>query len=441
MYRFAALAVLLSVIVAVLAAPALSRRAPSPMRVTLTELADGDWRLVYEPSAPVRRLDLGKSLGRFRTDNWRLEGAAARLVQVDGRDIVEPERRGARLERIVFHVAPAQINRARTYEAFNPGGRDGTVLYTGHFQPFGRNGARWPATFTVRPGPGRLVAAFGKTAPTLENWRSRFDHPAFIYIGRRPPFAAAGVVLAVDADAPAWIEEEMSVFAIDLLRAMEQAFGWSIDATPNFFLSYAAGGAPGQAIFAGDALPAQFRVALEGGAWENRTAFSERILRAGLAHEAAHFWQLAARPLSADTPDWIHEGGANALAAEVLVAMGVWSRVDVAADLQRARGACLAAVRGRSLARAEREGDYEASYACGQVLNVLAARGRAGGAVGFWNDLIAEARARGGYDDALFFELAARGLGDDVAAALERFVRANDLRPEEALAAIERAAG
>ena len=81
-------------------------------------------------------------------------------------------------------------------------------------------------------------------------------------------------------------------------------------------------------------------------------------------------WQAAARPGDRDVAEWIHEGAANAIAAEALVSLGMWDAEDYAADLNMAREECAKGLRGGALARASARRDYKAVYACGQVIAV-----------------------------------------------------------------------
>src|SRR5690606_27455346 len=46
---------------------------PHDLDVELTALENGVWRLEYRLAVPVRRLDLGPTLGLLREENWRLE--------------------------------------------------------------------------------------------------------------------------------------------------------------------------------------------------------------------------------------------------------------------------------------------------------------------------------------------------------------------------------
>ena len=314
------------------------------VQVALTKIAvDAGpqiWRLEYQLPRPMASLDLGPHLAGMRQRHWRPRQAGIEIIELDGRDVAQSINLTQSFERLTFDVASAQIVLPRTYEAFTKIGADGDLIFTGHFHPWWPGGRRMPARFTITPGYGGRVTAFGATGARFENWTSPFDNPAFVLVGPPPSDVSSDLVSAVDPDAPQWLREEALAFSREVIAAYAAGFGGGLATTPNFFLTYNPDGASGQAAFHGDALPGQFRMALEGRAWETRSGFALDILHRGVAHEAGHLWQTEARPLHDNVPNWIHEGGANALAAAVLRRIGLWTAEDVYRDLQRARDEC-----------------------------------------------------------------------------------------------------
>ena len=394
----------------------------------------GAVRLHYALPSAVRALDLGPSLGAYRLDQWRLATRGLVIEAREGRDVLaRADNRPFRAAEIDVGIAP--VDAPRTYDALTRLGERGVLVYTGHFQPW-RNGRRAPTRFSFFGPSGAVATAFGEVESAFWNWKSRLDHPAFVFVGPVAPRRAGGVSMVIDPAAPDWVAEAVEETAVRVADGLEQRFGWALDVTPDLFLSFTPG-FDGQASFAGDALPGQFRIALEGRAWDRRSEMGRDILIAGLAHEAAHLWQTAARPSPAGAADWIHEGGANAIAAQLLVELGYWTGERAFSRFAEARRECLDLMKGRSLEAAEAASAGAASYACGHVLNELAAAAHPDGAIGFWNDLILEARRIGGYDEALFLRLTANLHGEAFAADMARFLRTHDRRPDRSMAALE----
>lgn len=398
------------------------------VRIDAGEQADGDWRLAYEFSPPRASVDFGPAIDGYRARNWLLDSDnEARLVARDGRDRLEAPAE-KRLGAAVFTVTPEPVALRKQYEPFIAMGDGGVLLYTGHLLPFDETGERLEARLTIRPGEGRTAVAFGGDAQAgIVDWKSPFDHPAFICVGCAPPIDTGALTLVIDATAPAWIRAEAPPFAGALAKAMEALLSAPPAVQPTIFIASADQEAPGRLSYSGDALPGQYQMTLAGAAWREPSDEARAVFFRSTAHETAHLWQTDARPADDRAPDWINEGGAEALAADALVAAGYWTDAERAADLSRARAVCAKALRVGSLARTEAGEDWEAVYACGHVVTVAAA-GEAG--VGaFWAEFVRRSAARG-YDLATFLALAEERAGPDAAQAIRDLVNINDAQPE-----------
>lgn len=394
------------------------------------EAREGDrWRLEYALDGETARLDLGPSLDGFRHDNWLVETPGLTLQQVDGRDYLSSAD-GSSFDRAVFSIAPVSNPQVKEYQPFAPMGQSGVLVYTGHISPWRDEGARIDSRFDVTVYEGGVIAAFDQAAPMLVNWRSPYDHPAFIYIGPQKPIATDAVVAVVDDRAPEWVRAEFDATVPALFGYLAGAFGWSPEVRPNFFLAAGDFSERGRISYRGDALPGQFQATLVGGAWRERSDDAASVLRLTTAHEAAHLWQLQVGSLK-DAPNYIHEGGADALAAEAMTALGLWSDKAARDFRAKARDECARLTRSASLRSVETSFDWRPAYACGHVLTVAAA-GKAGPAA-FWRRLIERARMEGGYGEALFLSVAEEFAGRQTSEAIAGFVSTNLARPEVAL--------
>lgn len=402
--------------------------APDEARVTIE--AGTQWRLRMDLSTPVSALDLGPNLEGYRAEYWSAENAFV-LSQEDGRDMLR-RRDGRTFRQAVLSIVPAPIDLRKEYEPVIPMGDGGVLIYTGHFIPFADNDQRMDAVLTIKPGPGAKVSAFGETASEFVDWRSPFRHPAFVYIGSRAP-SAGPVVAIVDATAPEWIASEVGELAPRLGAAFEKLLDRRLPVKPDIFVAIGDLSEPGRLSFSGDALPGQYQMTLAGGAFREPMEEARAVIRRQTAHEAAHLWQTAARPRSDAVPAWIHEGAADALAAEALRESGYWTDTDVAADLAVARATCIRALGGRSLSAAEAAQDWDAVYHCGRILNIAAAGPQ--GAAAFWREFVRRTAATG-YDLDDFIALARESGGEGAAAAILDIVRISDAR---SAAAVDRA--
>lgn len=407
-----------------------SVREPAQSRVSIERLSAARWRVDYALKSPVAAIDLGPSIGGFRGANWAPADDAARIVTRGGRDYVEPADGRRAIRRATFLVAAAPVDLYKDYEPFVSMGDGGALVYTGHFIPFGADGRRMPVRLTVAGRAGEHVAAFSDVAARLEDWQSPFDHPSFIYVGAQQPRETDALVAIVDASAPAWIREEISTFAPAIAATLRAVLERALPQKPNIFVAMGDFSEEGRIGYSGDALPGQYRMTLAGGGWRAPSEKARAVLRRSTAHEAAHLWQAAARPKSDAVAEWIHEGGADALAAAAMREGGFWTEEDLAADQLKARGECAAALRQRSLRRAEAERLWDGVYACGRLINDAAA-GEAGIAA-FWRDFIART-AQDGYDEAAFLALAEERAGPGTVAAIRDMTRINEARSERAI--------
>ncbi|MEZ5891558.1 MAG: hypothetical protein R3C58_00190 [Parvularculaceae bacterium] len=246
----------------------------------------------------------------------------------------------------------------------------------------------------------------------------------------------------VDPAAPDWIVEEFDALVPQAFAKLSEVFGFTPDTKPNLFLSADLGSDPSRISYSGDALPGQFQITLEGAGLRERSDQGREVFVYATIHEAAHLWQAAARPGEDDTPEWIHEGAADAIASEVMTALGLWDGARYIADGKAAETECAAKLGGGSLNGAKERGDYRALYACGHVIALAVARADGSTTADFWRALIARAKAQNGYTADLFYTLVAERTGDrDFADAVEDFARTPLADPRRSVEALLASAG
>ncbi|MEL7489879.1 MAG: hypothetical protein AAGJ73_04100 [Pseudomonadota bacterium] len=404
---------------------------PDDAHIEIAQLRNGEWRVAYNLSRPVNYLDLGPSLNGFRQTDWRVVGDGVRLTQRGDRDYLEARR--GRFDTVAVRIKGRTLGFVKHYEPIRPFGRDGALVYTGHFWPWRNNGGRIKAAFDFNPLPGARVAVFDDQKKRIERWRGVFSHPAFVYFGPIKANETKKLVWIADPAAPRWVEKEFQSSAPKIFDFLENAFRSELEVKPNVFLSFEEGGPETLLRYSGDALPGQFQLSLYGGGWRRRSSTGEDLIRRAIAHEAVHLWQSAVKPFHEDVPAWIHEGAADAIAAEAMRATGYWTVRDVRRDFDRARSECADQLYTGSLAAAEARGAVRALYACGYVLMRAAAdtHNGSGSVTAFWRAFAARAEDEGGYDAALLYKSIAEAGGRDGADAIRRFATTPLANPEK----------
>lgn len=319
----------------------------------------------------------------------------------------------------------------------------GVVIYTGYFQPFVNKYQRQPAIFEFKPLAGNTMVAFGPQTDRLTEWQSPKNHPALIYLG--PPLSQggslndAGATILTDPNLPSWIAKEVNNLVPPILDSINQNLDKSLEGIPVIFITALYDGSDERTgfHFSGDALPGQILITLRGQAWNGPSSKGGDILQRAITHELIHLWQNELRPKDNNVPDWIHEGGAEAMTAEILAETGFWTPQRSARFYGDAYQECASLMKGKIFSDLEGQEAFKASYACGHVLSVLATTQGAGAQKGqkglavthFWRDFLQQSQ-NDGYSFQSWLQLIRdRSQKEEPAKSLEVFVRTPWLSP------------
>ncbi len=121
----------------------------------------------------------------------------------------------------------------------------------------------------------------------------------------------------------------------------------------------------------GGTLPRQIFMHFDGeGAKQRVLADSPLWLEWFFAHEAAHLFQQdkSGKLVGDDRFGWMHEGGADAMAALAMVRRGPAERAYVMNRNEGAEKACAAGLATTTLSKASAEGKFDLHYQCGLIM-------------------------------------------------------------------------
>jgi hypothetical protein len=250
------------------------------------------------------------------------------------------------------------------------------------------------------------------------------DDGTNLYVGRSVPVETDAVVAVIDEAFPAATRARLASLLPRLMAFYAGELG-ALPTRPMLFASRDETSAGGGYGFQGGTLPGQVFMHLYGRNPAFATpAFAER-LDWFFAHEAAHMYQRYPR-LEDAGDSWIHEGGADAMAAVALQALGVIDANGVKAKLQSAVDRCGAGIAEHPLRQAHMQGSFETFYACGFVMQMAAdaaarraSRGRCG-LMCLWSEFQARVAAGAPWSTDTF--IAAVGVHTD--AGTTHFLRA-----------------
>ncbi|MEO1242090.1 MAG: hypothetical protein AAFX54_09285 [Pseudomonadota bacterium] len=402
----------------------------SGLKISIRQETGDGLRVTYDLERSQRALGFNKIRGGYHELFWTIETSGFQLVKKRGQIWIE-RLDGKRFSNVVVTAAPADRRLSKQYQPISRYGDGGLMVYTGHFWPVSIRGQRLDAVFNFHPLADSKVVTFGEHEPALMDWRSPMNHPSFVYMGPLEPVETVDVMAVVDPDAPQWIIDEFYELTPRAFEHLSKEFGYSLTTKPNLFLAAPLGDEEGRLRFAGDALPGQFQVTLAGAAWNNRTEQALNIFRSSTVHEAVHLWQAPARPVGGEIASWIHEGAADAIAAETLLAINYWDRLEYAKYFVGAREECAKGLKYGSLASAERRYSYRALYACGHVIAEAVSIAEDKPVADFWRALVMQAQNENGYSEDTYFDLVMNRTGDaDFVEKLRDFVRTPLANPD-----------
>ncbi len=406
------------------------RHKAADIRISIEQRDDASLQIIYDLKKGRRELIFGELEAGHRERRWQIETPGFKLLRLAEEDRIY-RIDGRKFDRVVIMAKPDLVRIPKNYQPIARYGDGGVMVYTGHFWPMTGKGGRVNATFSFAPAPGAKVVAFGERANALTDWRSPMAHPAFVYLGPLQPVETPDVMAVVDPAAPDWISAEFDALTPRAFSHLAEIFGFTLKTKPNLFLAAPLGRDEGRLSYAGDALPAQFQITLEGGAWREPSAKALTIFRRATIHEAIHLWQAAARPSTAEAPGWIHEGAADAISAEAMVTLGLWDGAAFEADFDKAKAACAASLDEGSLAGAGDRRAFKALYSCGHVIAVAVSWAEAANASDFWRAFIDETRTSGdGYTRKDFYDLVETRTGNrEFTQSLKSFVSTPPANP------------
>lgn len=351
---------------------------------------------------------------------WTAVDPALTITLVEGEEVLR-RTDGATFDKAAFRVAPRYAELEKDYAPFAPFGDGGMLVHTGRFHACaGPCVGAETFTLSLQPPEGAHAIVHGQVVDFVQ-FEDR-DNGTNLYVGRALPVTTPDLVAVIDEAFPADSRARLE----SLLPTLMAFYGHEFGALPTRPMLYASrdenhpGGGYG---YQGATQPGQVFMHFYGrNAAFGTPEFAKRV-DWFFAHEAAHLYQ--DNSTLADLGDsWIHEGGADALAAVALQALGVSDRAAVEARLQQSRDACASSLAKHALRQAHANGSFDAYYSCGFELQMavdaaaLRARNGACGLVCVWRDFQAEIAAGKLWNSETFIAVAARRTGEPTAAYL-----------------------
>jgi hypothetical protein len=354
-------------VLAAFGAPALQAAESAP--TVAIELVPGgaEWEVRYTLSAPARELRFVRVDARGqRAATWTAVDPTFAITLQDGEEVVR-RNDGAAFDTAAFRMAPRYAQLEKDYAPFAPFGDGGMLVHTGRFHACaGPCVGGETFDLTLAPPAGAHAIVHGKVVESVR-FEDR-DSGTNLYVGKALPVATPDVVAVIDGAFPADTRARLESLLPRLMAFYGREFG-ALPTRPMLFASRDENHPGGGYGYQGGTLPGQVFMHFYG----RHEAFGTPAFAARVdwffAHEAAHLYQRF-ESLADPGDSWIHEGGADALAAVALQALEVIDREAVQARLQQSLDACAKSIARHPLAQAHAEGSFDAYYSCGFVLQM-----------------------------------------------------------------------
>lgn len=360
----------LSLALANCVAPMSARHQSQPLTLELTRLPDRQIAAAYRVAEPIRALHFPNELGGYRVEAWRPMGNDFKWVnEGDGERVERADRRPFTAVTFIIPIDYREL--PKSYAPFSPFSEGSTLIHSGQFHACLAAPCEDPEPLPIAiEAKGATIGVEGRRTLTRDQFVSENDGTS-IFVGTLESVEADGFVAVIDPGLPPDLRRNLDRSLPQAMEYFASVYGFlsftpelyvSIDDEPekNGKMSTQGGTLPNQVFMHFDGENARERLATEDPLW----------LEWFFAHEAAHLFQQDKTGGKAgdDVAAWIHEGGADAMAALAMARRGTTERSYAQKRLEEAQTACAQGLATSPLNRATAEGKFDLHYQCGLVI-------------------------------------------------------------------------
>lgn len=344
--------------------------APQSLALELTHSADRQVTADYRFSEATTALHFPQELGGYRAEVWKPADGAFRWVKEGGGERIE-RTDGQTFRQVAFTIPIDYRALPKSYAPFSPFSERGALVHSGQFHACPSAPCEQTGPLPIRiTAPGEIVGVEGRRTPDRESFISRDDGTS-IFIGTLKPVDADGFVAIIDPGLPPAVRQHLDRSLPQAIQDFAAIYG-PLSFKPELYVSI--DDEPekdGRISSQGGTLPRQIFIHFDGeGANERVAADNPLWLDWFFAHEAAHLFQQdkSGKQFGDDRFAWIHEGGADAMAALAMVRRGPAERAYVLSRKEEAQQACAAGLAMTPLSKASAEGKFDLHYQCGLIM-------------------------------------------------------------------------
>lgn len=413
---------------------------PQPLTLDLTSSSNRQVTADYRFREPTKALHFPQELGGYRAEVWQIADPSFRWVKEGvGESVERIDRQPFR--RVSFTIAIDYRALPKSYAPFSPFSDGSALVHSGQFHACVAVPCELPEPLPIRiKAQGATIGVEGRRTQAREHFVSR-DEGTNIFIGTLEPVEADDFVAIIDPGLPVAVREHLDRSLPAAIQDFAAIYG-PLSFKPELYVSI--DDAPekaGRISTQGGTLPKQVFMHFDGeNAKERVGAGNTMWLDWFFAHEAAHLFQQdkSGKLAGDDRAAWMHEGGAEAMAALAMVRRGSAERDYVLSRVEEAERACAGGLATTPLSRASADGQFDLHYSCGLIIWLALDQDlRHGGHEGI-NDLNRAffAAVRGGeqWSQSVFFKLSAKpGTSQPLMMQIARLADGNSTDAAEAV--------
>jgi len=342
----------------------------TPIKLNVTVQSNETVVATYSFAKPTVALHYAQYLGGYRSQDWRPEANGFRWIKEgDGERVERADGKPFSSLRFIIPIRYRAL--PKSYAPFSPFSEGSALIHTGQFHACLAIPCDGMAALPIEiAASGKVIGVEGHRVADRTSFVSTGEGTS-AFVGTLAPVEADGFVAIIDPGLPVVVRDHLKA---SLLRSMSDFAGiyGGLSFHPDLYVSIdARPRKDGRESTQGGVLPRQVFMHFDGATASKRVAEGSPFwLDWFFAHEAAHLFQQdkAGGPASDDQAAWIHEGGADALAALSLASRGNKEMAYVAERVGKAGAACAKGLAIAPLDQATSAGNFDLHYQCGMLI-------------------------------------------------------------------------
>ncbi len=346
-------------------------------KIEVRHVDAGTWRVEYRFAQAVNAIKL-PAVADYRQKAWKIRTPGMQLQPGVEFDVISAH--GKPFKSAIIEITSYDGRPQKAYAPFNRFSDGGTLLFLGHLQGEVLRAKqvremRTDIRLAGLPQENVIAPAQNRQQPGGER--------GYAYFGPAQAVQAGAVKVLVDPKTPEWARETVLDTGTKVAQYYEKAYQRPLREELFITVSIGSDEKPGLSMNGGAVL-GQLAYHFSGSQLAGDHPKKREMLVRLVAHEMAHIWQLnTARGGVGGKDQWIHEGGAEAMALDAIQQSGVASAESVNAYRAAQTAACEKL--GNSVET------YNGIYACGLMrFDQLGV-----GIVPLWRGLIEATEAKG----------------------------------------------